>query len=372
MAGIYIHIPFCKQACHYCDFHFSTTLNSKPALLSALKQELILRKDEVNEPVKTIYLGGGTPSLLNADELNQLFSNIKKHYSLLADAEITLEANPDDLSKNYLNQLKHTPVNRLSIGIQSFRDEDLQFMNRAHNASEAIESVKNAAEAGFNNLTLDLIYGVPGLDESAWINNLEKAISLPVNHLSAYCLTVEQGTALSYKINKGLVPDVNDEMAAKHFNILLEMTEKAGIQWYEISNFARPGFESKHNTSYWRNDAYLGIGPSAHSFNGNERSWNVRNNQQYIKSIAQNILPSEKEVLTINQRINEIILTGLRTRKGLTLQAIRNIQPEAAEKVKEQAVIHIENRKLQLKEEVLTLTSQGLLFADAIAADLFI
>jgi oxygen-independent coproporphyrinogen III oxidase len=372
MAGLYLHIPFCRQACHYCDFHFSTTLKSKGELTDALCRELELRKTETDGKISSIYFGGGTPSLLNEYELLQLFDTIQRNYEVESGIEITLEANPDDLNKDFLRMLKRTPVNRLSIGIQSFRDSDLQFMNRAHNSSEAIQSVLDAADAGFHNLTIDLIYAVPGMKTDDWIQNVEQALELPVQHLSAYCLTVEEGTALAYKISKGLSENVNDEEAEKHFRILLQMTNAAGMPWYEVSNFAKPGFEAKHNSSYWSGVSYLGIGPSAHSFRGNERSWNVSSNQGYIRAIREGINFREKEELSPAQQINEKILTGLRTRKGLTLSDIRSINEERAESVLELAHRYPDSRKLQIQGDTLFLTEDGLLFADAIAAHFFV
>jgi oxygen-independent coproporphyrinogen-3 oxidase len=372
MPGLYLHIPFCRKACHYCDFHFSTTLKNKAQLTNAICFELIARKEEAKETVNTIYFGGGTPSLLSADELKKIFDTIYANYNVDPSAEITLEANPDDLSKEYLQTLKLSPVNRLSIGIQSFREEDLQFMNRAHNASEALQCVQEAAMAGFDNISIDLIYGVPGLSQDDWKKNVQTALSLPIQHLSSYCLTVEEGTALAYKVSKGLANAVNEEEASMHFHALREMTEAAGIPWYEISNFARTGFESKHNSSYWNGIPYMGIGPSAHSFDGYERSWNVSNNQLYIKQAESNQFARETEKLTLLQRIHEKTMTALRTRNGLTASDMRNLQSDAWEKILLLAHPHLERGTLQLENERLSLTVEGLLFADAIAADLFL
>jgi oxygen-independent coproporphyrinogen-3 oxidase len=371
MPGLYIHIPFCKRACHYCDFHFSTTLKSKADLVNAICSELELRKNEIAGTFNTVYFGGGTPSLLTAEELKKIFKVISENYTLAGDAEITLEANPDDLSKEYLLELQTTPVNRLSIGIQSFRNEDLSFMNRAHTAEEALQSVQNAAAAGYTNITIDLIYGIPGLSEEDWEKNIQTALSLPVNHLSAYCLTVEDGTALAFKVKKGTAKAVNDEQAAAHFRQLIAQTEAAGLNWYEISNFAKAGYKSKHNSAYWSGESYLGIGPSAHSFKGFTRSWNISNNQLYLKAIAEGKLLLESEELTTEQRINEKILTALRTRKGLTLMDIRKINPDAIETILDAASPHLSKGTLLLHDDTLSLSEEGLLFADAIAADLF-
>jgi oxygen-independent coproporphyrinogen-3 oxidase len=372
MTGLYLHIPFCRQACHYCDFHFSTTLKSKGELVAAICKELELRRDEAEGEISSIYFGGGTPSLLDEGELLQIFETIYKNFRVEKEIEITLEANPDDLKMDYLKMLKQTPVNRLSIGIQSFRDTDLQFMNRAHNSSEAIQSAKDAASAGFNNLTIDLIYGVPGMTIQDWTENVKTALSLPVQHLSAYCLTVEEGTALSYKISKGLVDAMNDEEAEQHFRILLQMTREAGMPWYEVSNFAKEGYEARHNSSYWSGRSYIGIGPSAHSFHDNVRSWNISNNQAYIRALNERISFRETEILTPAQRINEKILTGLRTRKGLTLTDIRNINPDAADYILGKALNYPDQQKLEIRGDTLILTEDGLLFADAIAAYMFV
>src|ERR1041385_1047480 len=262
---LYLHIPFCKQACHYCDFHFSTSQKNRKEVLSAMMKEMSVRKNELEEKkLETIYFGGGTPTQLTADELKFIFDEIAKHFSFSKDAEITLESNPDDLTGNYLRELKSTPVNRLSIGIQSFRDEDLKLMNRAHNAKEAESAVKRAQDQGFENLTVDLIYGIPGLDERAWKNNLEKINQLQVQHLSAYCLTVEPKTALAKFVKTGKISPVNDESASGHFKILLDFAFESNFEQYEISNFAKENFIARHNSSYWFGEPYLGIGPSAH------------------------------------------------------------------------------------------------------------
>lgn len=371
MSGLYLHIPFCRQACNYCDFHFSTTLNLKSDLLLAMQKEIIARKDEaLQEVVSTIYLGGGTPSLLTRLELDELFACIYSNYNVSHDAEITIEANPDDLNKDYLNNLRLTPVNRLSIGIQSFRESDLRFMNRVHTADEAEDAVRLAADAGFDNISIDLIYGTPGLDTKAWEENLLKAFALPVQHLSAYCLTVEEGTALAYQVKKGLAAAVNDEHAAEQFAVLLAMTKNAGIPWYEVSNFARPGFESKHNSAYWNGVPYIGIGPSAHSYSGSVRSWNIANNVRYIRGMMAGESVSDKEQLSTEQHMNEIILTKLRTRKGLTAADIRDEM--IWKKLVADAAPFVMKGKVMISDTSIQVTEEGLLFADGIARDLFI
>ncbi|HOS49561.1 MAG TPA: radical SAM family heme chaperone HemW [Bacteroidia bacterium] len=374
MAGIYLHIPFCRQACHYCDFHFSTSHKNKDEFVLSLLKEIELRRDYLQgEKIDTIYFGGGTPSLLSADEIARIIDRLQQFHDLSGVKEVTLEANPDDLTATYLRKLRHTAVNRLSIGIQSFRDEDLKLMNRAHDSKQAQRCVPEAADIGFENITIDLIYGIPGLSQSDWQRNLETALQLPINHLSSYCLTVEPKTALTFQVNKGKVPAVNDDEAADQFDYLISFTEAAGMPWYEVSNFAKPGFESKHNSSYWTGARYLGLGPAAHSFNGKNRSWNVKSNAGYIQQINENILPSEEETLTAEERFNEVVLTSLRTRKGLTLSDIRKYGNENTLK----SILEIARKKsdrelLELGDEKIVLTRKGLLFADAIASEFFI
>ncbi len=324
MAGIYIHIPYCKQKCHYCDFHFSVSLRTKDDLIRALKKELILRKDEIDEAVETIYFGGGTPSLLVDYEIKELLDLINNNYDVIKDAEITLEANPDDLTQDYLEKLTKTPVNRLSIGVQSFFDEDLRFMNRAHTAEEAINSIKYAQSVGFENITIDLIYGTPGLSITKWKQNLATFLELNIPHLSSYALTVEDRTALDYFIKTKKIPPLNDALSKQHFEILISTLEDANYWQYELSNFAKDSFLSKHNSAYWQNKKYLGFGPSAHSYNTVSRSWNVANNSKYIKLLQNNILPGSSESLTLADRYNEYIMTGLRTMWGVSFDRIRS------------------------------------------------
>jgi oxygen-independent coproporphyrinogen-3 oxidase len=374
MAGIYLHIPFCKQACHYCDFHFSVNQDKKNDLVAALLKEASIRKEEVNnEPIKTIYFGGGTPSLLSTDPLLRIFDTLAENYNLSALQEVTLEANPDDLTAAYLRELRHTPINRLSIGIQSFREVDLKLMNRAHDAKQALRCVPESTDIGFENISIDLIYGIQGLTQDDWIKNLNTAFDLPIAHLSSYCLTVEPKTKLAKLVSSGELPAVNDEFAANHFETLIEMTEAAGIPWYEVSNFAKPGMESKHNSSYWSNENYIGLGPGAHSFNGVKRSWNVSSNTAYIQQINKNVLPSESEVLTAEEKFNEYLLTVLRTRKGLLFTELSNRCDSA--KINEIKSVLQEKAAQSLatiNDDGAVLTTKGLLFADAIASSLFI
>ncbi|MDQ3046523.1 MAG: radical SAM family heme chaperone HemW [Bacteroidota bacterium] len=381
MAGIYIHIPFCKQACHYCDFHFSTSLQHKDDFLKALKKEITLRKLYLfPETVNTIYFGGGTPSLLSKKELNEILDALYAEYSIASDAEITLEANPDDLTNEKLIELKDTRINRLSIGIQSFYDEDLKLMNRAHNALEAREAVSLAKLNGFNNISIDLIYGIPTLSHHKWRNALQIAFAMDVNHISAYCLTVEPKTALAHQVSSGKVKDVDEQHSAEQFEMLLEAMHKNEFVQYEISNFCKNGAYSRHNSNYWRKAKYLGLGPSAHSYNGFSRQWNVSNNSLYIKSLEKGELNFEKEDLTTDQRYNEYILTTLRTIWGTDL---RYIEKHFGEKFKSYCLNEAESHLINgsvVKEkpgdagssEHLFLSDKGKLLADKIASDLFV
>lgn len=369
--GIYIHIPFCKQACHYCDFHFSTSIKKKADLVNAICEELRLRKNELTGKVKTIYFGGGTPSLLTSEELQQIFTAIQTNYTISENPEITLEANPDDLTQSKIKELSNSKINRLSIGIQSFFEEDLKLMNRAHNASEALNCIKEAKKH-FQNISIDLIYGIPGMTKERWIKNLKLALELDVPHLSCYALTVEPKTALKKFIDKGIVPPVDEEAAKQHYEILLEVTEKAGYDNYEFSNFGKSGFESRNNTAYWEGKPYLGIGPSAHGYNGKSRSWNVANNTKYIKSIAAGELPLESEILSNEDKYNEYIMTGLRTKKGVSLNKIETeFGKEFLEYLMKQAANPLKNELLILEEESLKISKEAKFLGDGIASDLF-
>ena len=373
MAGIYIHIPFCKQACNYCDFHFSTSLKMKSSFVAALLMEIELRKSVFeNQSIESIYLGGGTPSLLNASELTLIFEKLASSFSISPDAEITLEANPDDLTFEKIQELKTTPVNRLSIGIQSFRDADLKFMNRAHTSSEALSSISMCKEAGFNNLTVDLIYGTPGMDENAWLENLQIAFKLNIPHISSYALTVEEKTALHYQILANKTPELDEQQSALQFEILMAEMKNNGYEQYEISNFCKPNSYSRHNSSYWKKDNYLGLGPSAHSFLGDKRLWNVSNNGKYIKSLEKGILPLQEECLTVRDRYNEYVMTSLRTKWGCSLQVIEtDFSLEFANYFKEEIQSYVVQGYVNLDMEVYYLTESGKLLADRIASDLF-
>jgi len=373
MSGIYIHIPFCKQACHYCDFHFSTSMAKKDMMISALKKELVLRREEFKgEVVETIYFGGGTPSVLETNEINDLIQTVYSNYHVTENPEITLEANPDDLSAEKLLELSNSPINRLSIGIQSFFEEDLLFMNRAHNANEAEECLKEAIRH-FDNISIDLIYGIPGMSNERWEKNIEKALSFGIPHISSYALTVEPKTALANFIKKGVVKPIDDEQAQKQFLILYDVLTKAGFDCYEVSNFGKPGYYSKNNTAYWLGAKYMGIGPSAHSYDGERRGWNINNNPKYLKAIEKGELPIETEVLSKNDKYNEYVMTGLRTSWGISLERIQN---EFGEKysayLTQQIGKYVEQKLLILSEDQLVATKNGKFLVDGIASDLFI
>ena len=375
MAGIYVHIPFCRQACTYCNFHFSTSLKQKDALLEALTKEIKLQAAWLEgAPVETIYLGGGTPSLLSAEELLRLFDTLERTFKISSLKECTLEANPDDLSSTYLRDLQRTPVNRLSIGIQSFREEDLRYMNRAHTAQQSDYALKAAQDAGFTNLSIDLIYGTPGLSDRAWLDNIRKMALLEVPHFSAYALTVEEGTALYHSIAKKGAAPVDAAQSAAQAILLMEEAVKLGYEQYEISNYAKPGCYAVHNTAYWQGSPYLGLGPSAHSFNGrNIRQWNIANNAQYVSVVMnEGKVPYEQELLSPIQRLNEYIMTSLRTMWGCDLQKITvEWGDDYRSAIITEARRVIEIGRLKMIEDKLFLTQEGKLFADGIAADLF-
>jgi oxygen-independent coproporphyrinogen-3 oxidase len=372
MAGIYIHIPFCKQACHYCDFHFSISLAYKGELLKALQQEIRLQKDFLNgQTIQTIYFGGGTPSLLEGEEISKLINVITDLHSVSSGAEITLEANPDDLEPKKLNALKQTPVNRFSIGIQSFFDQDLTWMNRAHRSNEAESSVKRAQDAGFENITVDLIYGYPLLTDQKWKFNLDKVFQLQVPHASAYSMTVEPRTALASLIKNRKQAPMNEEQSSEQFMQLMEAMQGQGFEHYEISNFCKPGHYSRHNTNYWKGVKYLGIGPSAHSYDGQRRQWNIANNAKYIQAIEKKTIPAEIEILTEENRLNEYIMTSLRTQWGLNLGQLNSIAKGASDSLLKQAEAFLNKGWIDQNDQTIYLTQTGKLYADHIASELF-
>ena len=374
MAGIYLHIPFCKQACHYCDFHFSTSLKYKDEMVKAIHTELLLQKHYLSgETIETIYFGGGTPSLLIGEEIESLIDHIADLYPVSPDAEITLEANPDDLDLQNIRKLRTSNVNRFSIGIQSFFQEDLRWMNRAHTATEAEGSIKRLQDAGFENITLDLIYGYPLLTDEKWKANIQKVKDFLVPHISAYSMTVETKTALASLIRKGLQKPMNESQSAEQFLMLLESLTEAGFEQYEISNFALNRMYSKHNSNYWKGISYLGIGPSAHSFNGRVRQWNIANNAKYMEGIHKKVVPAEEELLTEANRLNEYIMTSLRTMWGMDLHKIQQeFNSDYRKKIEETIEEFINKEHINKQEGIITLTTEGKLFADKIASDLFV
>lgn len=374
MAGIYIHIPFCKKACHYCDFHFSTSLKNKEALVDALCSEIGMRHDYLeNKKLSTIYFGGGTPSLLTSSELDKIISTIREYFEVIPNAEITLEANPDDLTPEKIKELKASGINRLSIGIQSFFDDDLQRMNRSHSAQQAIDAVKNAISYGINNISIDLIYGLPNLTKEKWVHNLQQAFQLNVTHLSAYCLTIEEGTAFNHFLHKGKITLPTEPETIEQFELLMIEAAKHDFIHYEISNFCKAGKQSRHNSSYWTNEHYLGIGPSAHSYNGISRQFNVANNIKYIKGISSGILDMEIEMLTPANKFNEYVMTRLRTIWGINPAFIsEQFGKETLTTFLSGAEPYLVSGSLQWQQDNLILTQKGKLLADKIASDLFV
>ena len=371
MAGIYLHIPFCRQACSYCDFHFSTSLKNKDTLLDAMKNELLMRKQELKKPLQSIYFGGGTPSVLSTVEIEELIDLIKSNFILDTEVEITLEANPDDLTKEKVEELANSSINRLSVGIQSFRDADLQLMNRAHNANEAEESLELISK-NFELFTLDLIYGIPGLTNEDWERNIRKALSYNPKHISAYALTVEEKTALEYQIRKKKVAPIDENLAQEQFFILKSILEEEGFEHYEISNFAKDGSYAINNTAYWKGEPYLGIGPSAHSFDQKNRSWNISNNAKYIKSIRQGVLPLEQEQLSVWESYNEYVMTGLRTMWGIRLEELKSkFSEELFNYFIKSSAAKIELNILIKEKGSIYIHPSKLFFADGIASDLF-
>lgn len=374
MAGIYLHIPFCRRACYYCNFHFSTSLGQKDALVDSLLQEMALQQPYLQgQQVDTVYFGGGTPSLLDDADLQRIMEKLRQLFPISGQAEITLEANPDDLQPEKLQALKAIGVNRLSIGVQSFHETDLRWMNRAHNSTQALQCIQDAQAAGFHNLSIDLIYGGPTLSDEDWAQNVQQAIALQIPHLSCYALTVEPGTALDHFIKQHKVAAVDPDKAARHFEMLVQWLAAAGYEHYEISNFALPGSRSRHNSSYWQSQAYLGLGPSAHSFNGHSRQWNVANNSSYINAIKEGKVPFELENLTPEMMLNEYIMTSLRTAEGCHLYLVEErFGADKRRQLETASQEFILAGKMVRQQDTLVLTPEGKLFADGIAAKLFV
>lgn len=373
MSGIYIHIPFCKKACIYCDFHFSTSLSRKEEMVNAICKEIEIQHTFLNEKkLRSIYFGGGTPSVLSRKEQEKILNTISQYFELDEKIEITLEANPDDLNAQYLKELSDSPINRLSIGVQSFREEDLKLMNRSHNAEQAISSIKMAQDFGFHNITLDLIYAMPGMSNEVWKEQIKQAVSLGVPHISSYALTVEPKTILAHKVSKGEIKEADESIASEQFEILWQTLENEGFEHYEVSNFAKKGHRAVHNSAYWKGAAYLGVGPSAHSFKENIRQWNVSNNAIYMKDITQGKLNHETETLELKDKFNEWIMISLRTIEGLNLkEGEQRFSNAFMEYLNQEAENLLHNGKLLKKEDRLFIPQEWRFHSDGIASSLF-
>ncbi len=374
MAGIYIHIPFCKQACFYCDFHFSTNQALQDELVHAIVQELAMQHNYVqNESIETIYFGGGTPSLLTQRQIELILNAVSKNYTLISTPEITLEANPDDLESKKLTTLNNAGINRLSIGVQSFDDEVLQFLNRAHNANEALKAIQEAQQIGIENISVDLIYAIPHRNDELWRKDIRQALDLQPKHISSYCLTIEPKTVFGYRANKGTLEPMEDEVEARQFEILIDALQEANFEQYEVSNFCLAGFESRHNSSYWKQEIYLGVGPSAHSYDRKVRQFNISHNKKYIDSINAGVVPFTIDQLTNEDMINDYLLTTLRTKWGANLSRMKTTYAYDLMAENKPYIDHLLTHGLAIvKDEHLILTKDGLLLADKISSDLFL
>lgn len=374
MAGLYIHIPFCKKACHYCDFHFTQSVHQMDEMIDAICVELELQAGYLNnDQLNTIYFGGGTPSLMNEEHVKHILKQIRHYFNLSSNPEITLESNPDDLDGDQLTIFRNAGINRLSIGIQSFHEPHLKWMNRQHNAEQSERCFYDARNAGFENISMDLIYALPSTNHDLWLSDLKKAVMMRPEHISSYCLTIEPKTAFGNWVAKGKMEDVEEEYAAQQFEILTQTLNRYGYEQYEISNFAQPGYESQHNSNYWKQQKYLGIGPSAHSFNGNFKQANVSNNAKYLKSLSERKIPFEKIILTREDQMNEYILTSLRTKWGCNNQILMSKYGVNLLVLREDYLygLFIQGM-IEIEEECITLTNKGKLLADKIASDLFV
>jgi oxygen-independent coproporphyrinogen III oxidase len=374
MAGIYIHIPFCKKLCSYCDFYHIIAQSENKTFLDALVKEAAIRREYIgNEIVSTIYIGGGTPSVLNPAEIGTILENIGKIFSLHEKCEITIETNPDDIDTVYLDAIKDYGINRISLGIQSWRDSDLKFLNRRHNACQAADALTKTINAGFGNVSIDLIYGIPGMKLSDWSSNIDISLSYDINHLSAYHLTYESGTVLNKMKEKGLVTEIDEDESNAQFNLLIDKTQTAGFVQYEISNFSKPGYISVHNSNYWKQVNYLGLGPSAHSFNGYSRQWNIRDVRKYIKAVNSGSGFFEKEELDKKTRFNEYIMTSLRTMWGVDLDYVENIfDKEGYDYIVNIAGKLIDYGMIKQENNTLILTNQGKMISDNIISELML
>lgn len=371
MAGIYIHIPFCKKLCFYCDFYHVISADNNSSFIDALLSEASLRKDYLeNETVSTIYLGGGTPSVFSIKDLETILNHINKLFSVADNCEITVELNPDDVQPAYLEGLKNLNINRISLGIQSWRDSDLKMLNRRHNSAQAVLALKETLSAGFENVTIDLIYGIPGMSLKEWESNLDFSFSFDIKHLSAYHLTFEPGTVFGKMLEKGAISEIDENDSASQFNILIEKAESEGFIQYEISNFGKPGYFSIHNSNYWKQISYLGLGPSAHSFNGYSRQWNIRDLKGYIKSINTGKSFFESEELDTRTRFNEYIMTSLRTMWGIDLEYVEGMfEKEGYDYVVNLAGKFKNYGLMKLEKNSLVLTNQGKLISDNIISE---
>lgn len=373
MAGIYIHIPYCKKLCYYCDFHFSLQTNTIPDFISALCAEIRLQKDFlVQQEISTIYFGGGTPSVLSAQDINTILAEIRSNFSVHPQAEISFECNPEDCTKSYLTEIAEIGITRLSIGVQSFDDAELGMLNRRHSGKQAQQAINTAYDAGFTNCTIDVIYGLPNQSLEAWKKNLKQVETLPVSHISAYALTLEPKTALNHFVKNKHIQMLPDTDVVKHFEYLLEWAEKQDFEQYEISNFAKHMAYSQHNTNYWKQIPYLGLGPSAHSYNGQKRFWNIAHNQKYITAIQQGAIPNQSEVITITDAFNEYVMTNLRTKWGVDMRTIKNTYPQKYFVTFTSAIQKfLANGMLRQDESIIRITNKGIMVSDAIITDLF-
>ncbi|HDR90193.1 MAG TPA: radical SAM family heme chaperone HemW [Bacteroidetes bacterium] len=372
MAGVYIHIPFCRQLCHYCDFHKTVSLARIGKMTNCLCHELILQREYLDQPVETIYFGGGTPTVLEPGQLKGLLHIVQDIFKGTGKQEITVEANPDDLDRGFCESLLHAGFNRISIGIQSFHEADLTLMNRRHTVEQSVRSVQAAQDAGFDNISVDLIYGLPGMTTETWKRNVEKALTLNVQHISSYYLTIEKGTIFYRWKKKGILQEQDDKEGFEQFRVLNRLAASAGFLQYEISNYALPGCQSKHNSAYWKGIPYLGIGPSAHSFNGKERQWNVSHNAKYIRAIEEGTIPAEKEKLTEKMLFNEAVMTGLRTSGGVDLEEIcMRFGNDARQYFLNQAGKYLKSGWMINRGGKLILTEEGMFLSDTVISDLF-
>jgi oxygen-independent coproporphyrinogen-3 oxidase len=371
MAGIYIHVPFCRKLCNYCDFYHIISHENNSGFVKALLKEAVLRKDYIeNETVSTIYLGGGTPSVLALNDLENILSVIRNEYKVEPDPEITMELNPDDVNPEYMNGIRDLGINRISLGIQSWRDSDLKFLNRRHDSAKARYALEEVFRAGFGNVTIDLIYGIPGMSLGDWESNLDYSLSFDIKHLSAYHLTIEKGTVFGKMLEKGLINEIDEDESTAQFNTLIRKTAEAGFIHYEISNFARPGYFSKHNSNYWKQVSYLGLGPSAHSFNGYSRQWNKSDLRGYIKAIELGSILSESEELDNRTKFNEYIMTSLRTMWGIDLEYVeRTFEKEGVDYVINTSDKFRKYGLMRQENSSLVLTDQGKMISDNIIAE---